>query len=173
MARSPKIQLDAIIKRLKKQLKTAAKIPTSSTARKLGKIVVKEMKNNISKGISPIQGKGRFPGYKRAGDKDGYPNTVRRQFPAKRRRPVNLKLSGAFLRMLRGKPKKVGRAFSPNVGFFDNLSRKKESGHRDGVNGQPKRAIIPVGGESLKKSILIRVEKAFKAAILKVVRKFK
>lgn len=76
-----------------------------------------------------------------------YPFSVQSEFPDKRPRPVNLFLSGDFLSNLSYALGIRGKAQVIEIGFFDDLSAKKESGHRDGVNGQPKRPIIPTGSE--------------------------
>jgi hypothetical protein len=77
----------------------------------------------------------------------GYPYSVQKDFPNKRPRPVNLFLSGDFLSNLTYALGIRGKAQVIEIGFFDDLSAKKESGHREGVNGQPKRPIIPTGSE--------------------------
>jgi hypothetical protein len=146
----------------------------------IGNAAIDEMKRLILKGVSPIEEFGRFPGYKwvsranqalkvsrslsgarraRAREKAAdiknkkYPYSVQKKFPDKRERPVNLFLSGDFLYDL------IARAI-PNgveIGFATELSEKKESGHRVGVNAQPKRPIIPQGGESFSSSIYRRI----------------
>lgn len=120
----------------------------------VGKATVDVMKDRIKKGISPISGR-RFPAYKRGRDPRGYPNTVRDKFPAKRRRPVNLFLSGDFLSNLTYKLARSSFRLrsAVKIGFWDSVSVKKESGHRTGANGQPKRPIIPTRNESFSRSI--------------------
>lgn len=110
------------------------------TAQKLARRIIKEMKADIAKGINPITfGDRRFPAYKNP-----------RKYPGRRKgaRPVNLKLTGAFLKSLQFQLERVARDnYDVVLGFFDSLSRKKEEGHRDGANRQPKRPIIPEGNE--------------------------
>lgn len=118
---------------------------------------LKEMKAFISKGISPIKGKGRFPRYK---NPSNYPNSrsIRKKFPLKRQRPVNLYLSGEFLKDL-----KInifnGKILRFKVGFFNKDSIIKERGHREGANGQPKRPIIPKNTESFTPALIQNFEK--------------
>jgi hypothetical protein len=144
------------------------------------KIEVGEMKDLISKGVSPIARKGRFDAYKWAGaaakimkvarrlsgdrrakakqkaeslKKSKYPYSVQKEFPNKRERPVNLYLSGAFLSDLVARPLVKGVA----IGFRSRLSELKEQGHREGVNGQPQRPIIPDKGEDFSPSVYRRI----------------
>lgn len=144
----------------------------------IGDAVVEEMKNLISKGISPIAGNGRFPEYKGAKAKKeankgrrkksklsfstSYPFSVQRKFPGKKERPVNLFLTGKQMKGLLAKALK-GRF---EVGYFDTLSIDKESGHRDGVNGQPRRPTIPSDREDFSPSIY-RIINAVLSDILK------
>lgn len=153
-----------------------AKSVTPAEKQDIGQGVIKEMLEAIKKGISPIEGFGRFPAYKWAGranaalkrakTKSGrraakdlkagkYPYSVQGKYPDKKERPVNLFLSGDFLNALVAR----SRAFGVEIGFFDDLSAKKESGHRDGVNGQPRRPIIPQGQEQFTSSIYRRILK--------------
>lgn len=129
----------------------------------LGDDLIRLMKENISKGISPIEGEGRFPAYK---NPDRYPKNVRKRFPSKRRRPVNLFLSGKFLSKLT-KRVREGMVISIQIGFFDNESKLKERGHRDGAGGQPKRPIIPKKGEFFTNRIIIEWKKRIISVINK------
>ncbi len=76
--------------------------------KELGDTIVKAVKKQISIGKSPVAGEGRFAAYsqqrnkkkkkKRGASKSGYPASVSRTFPQKKVRPVNLFLSGDFLK---------------------------------------------------------------------------
>lgn len=83
-----------------------------------------------------------------------YPFSVKKKFPSKRERPVNLTLSGDFLTNLL--PRVTGRG-QFEVGFFDRLSALKEMGHREGVNDQPKRPVVPGKGEVFSESVYRRL----------------
>lgn len=135
-------QMQTALKGLRAKLKDAEKAVTSSDAKILGAQVVTEMTKMISKGISPVGGK-RYEAYKRAGDKRGYPANARSEFPDKRNRPVNLRLSGEFLQDLTHKVDRNGRGYAPRIGYFEEESKLKEQGHAEGVGGQPKRPTIP------------------------------
>lgn len=136
--------INELIKKVQ-QIKSSAIKKTH--VNQIGKEVVKEMKDLISKGISPIRGKERFPAYKRAEDKSGYPNNVGKRFPGKKKRPVNLTLSGDMLNALIFRAIGSGENISIEVGYFDEAEALKEKGHREGTNGQPKRPTIPQGNE--------------------------
>ena len=130
-----------------------------------------EMKDLIAKGISPILGKGRFPEYLHAGKKGKYPANQKSKFPRKRQRPVNLFLSGDFLKALKHRVYEARFGFGFEVGYFDRDEAKKEQGHREGVKGQPERPTIPVKGEEWNQRIQRIIFKRFKEAIARYVKK--
>lgn len=113
----------------------------------VGNDVIKEMKDLISKGVSPIRQVGRFEAYK---NPEKYPKKVIGRFPSKKQKPVNLSLSGNFLKSLNVLSSNNGKL---TIGFNSKLSEEKEQGHRDGANGQRKRPIIPKSGEEFAVSI--------------------
>lgn len=119
-----------------------------ATASEIGEEVVAEMRDLISKGISPIAGNGRFPRYK---DPKKYP---RRQKP---NTPVNLKLSGDFQEALTYSVKSSKSGFKTEI-FYGGASveDKKESGHRKGSDGTSRtsRPTIPQGSESFAERIV-------------------
>lgn len=93
-----------------------------------------------------------------------YPFNQTDEFPNKKVRPVNLFLSGDFLSNLKWRFTDKTRV---SIGFFDELSQKKEQGHRVGVNSQPKRPIIPEGREKLNPVI----DREWKRALDRVLRR--
>lgn len=175
---------------------------------RIGDAVIEAMLDLISKGISPIQGRGRFPAYKWAafrnqlkkersavnkalrkneqalfklrrmnqrqmlvaqkeanrrdiGSVSGkYPyNEIARKY-GKKARPVNLFLTGDFLRALQARVTGTAGEFGLEVGFFEGSKDRfgteaylKEQGHREGANGQPERPTIPLGTEDFAVSI--------------------
>ena len=112
---------------------------TRSDAEEVGEGVVDEMKNLITKGVSPIEGNGRFEGYK---------NPAR--YPGKRKpkTPVNLTLSGDFLDALQYSTVQSPSGYATKIFYQGTKEDKKEQGHREGANGQRKRPTIPIGGET-------------------------
>jgi len=73
-----------------------------------------------------------------------YPDSVAADFPNKKRRPVNLYLSGDFLDNLGEikKDRKLGKNFNVSMGFKGKFA-DYELGHREQHNGQGFRPIIP------------------------------
>ena len=139
----------------------------------LGEELVKKMKDLVSKGISPIEGHGRFPAYKSSTkEKKRYPDTVKGKFPSKRRRPVNLGLTGQFLNHLSYILDFAQDKFGIRLGFFDEESIQKEKGHREQANGQAFRPIIPKGKEKLSKAVYMEAMRIIKSAIKKYYGKF-
>jgi hypothetical protein len=122
-----------------------------------GKDGVSIIKKLVSKGISPIKGEQRYPGYKKP---DSYPGD------RKKRRPVNLKLSGKFLKQLVFKTR-TGRNASIRIGFFRDYGKTLEQGHREGANTQPKRPIIPTGDQEFKPQIINAIKKRIVLALKK------
>jgi hypothetical protein len=169
-----KVLVSAIPALLDKKL--GKEIITKAVARIMGQDAIREMKDMISKGISPIRQAGRFDAYKATKESDpalrnkGYPFSVKREYPSKRQRPVNLHLSGKQLADLIFKvvPGKWGSAVE--IGYFTPLSAAKESGHREGVNGQPKRPTIP--NSKLGESFAIRIDKILTETVQSAVDKF-
>ena len=135
-------------RRIQKLIKDGSRI-SKRTADKIGASTLRQYKRFIRKGISPIRGKGRFPGYK-----PSYEAAIRSgRFPGKRLKPINLKLTGQFLRSLRSTSKKRGKNFRAIVGYFNRKAAVKEQGHRVGANQQRKRPTIPQGREQLNVDI--------------------
>lgn len=170
-----KLDLNKLRYDLKKEIERSIKPKVEDSIKQqdlvqVGVAACNRMVELISRGISPIEGKGRFPAYKWAGKLNDirkklgaknskkisraikatkYPYSAMDEYPNKRVRPVNLTLSGKFLEDLQ--PRVSGKKLK--IGYHDNLSSKKESGHREGVNGQPKRPTIPIGNEKLNASV--------------------
>lgn len=141
-------EIQKVEARVRKKL---GSILTPGDSKRIGQYVIDEMRSLIESGVSPIVGAGftgRFPGYKNPAK---YPGT------RKSSSPVNLRLSGQQLGALgsRVSSSKGGNA-SVVVGYNDSLAKKKEQGHREGVNSQPKRPTIPdtSQGETFHQSIV-------------------
>lgn len=122
--------------------------------REIGDIIIDGMLERIARGQSPIQGKNRFPKYK---------NPLK--YPGKRKPkvPVNLYLTGQFLKSLKSTAIAGGGTLERivNINLDNRLARLKEEGHRIGHNGQPERPIIPIGSEKFQPRILIAAKRAY------------
>lgn len=138
----------------------------------IGRRVINQMQKLISRGLSPVRGSGlskKFPKYKRQDDPRGYPANVKNRFRSKRQKPVNLKLSGRFLKALKFK----STARGVEIGYFDKKQAIKEQGHREGANTQPKRPTIPDAGrkEQFVASIQQEYLKVANAKVRKITKK--
>lgn len=133
------------LQKTRKKFKELEAPLTRGGANKLGKIIVNEMKKDISRGQSPIRGKGKFPALQE-------PYKTRKKNLGKGNKP-NLELFGQFLKSLVNAVTKNRSGYSAVVKFSNETARKKEQGHREGANGQKKRPIIPTGQEGFNKRI--------------------
>ena len=110
-------------------------------------------KKLIAKGKSPIDGS-NFGAYR-----GSYAKRIRAgKISGKRLKPVNLKVTGKFLKQYKGRPTAkngVALGFKSNTGNVQRI----EKGHREGANNQAKRPIVPIGGEGLAKQVIIEFTK--------------
>lgn len=137
-----KAQTDKILRKIE-DLQAPLK---QSEARQLGDVVVDAMREDIEGGNSTIKGRGKFPAYR-----GEYRRRIQKygrigKF-SKKLRPVNLTLTGEFLKNLKVQVRKVKQGYAPLLGFFETREQKMEEGHRTGHNGQAKRPIIPARNE--------------------------
>lgn len=160
------------VEKFKQSLTKLANPVDSRTASTVGKVVVRGMKNSISKGISPIRGPGikaRLPGYR-----DSYVRVIRRgrgDFRGKRTRPVNLKLTGDFLKALMSRVIRVKGENVSQIKFRTREAELKELGHRKGTNNQRKRPIIPIRKEQMNATITLSIVKIYEALIQSIIKK--
>jgi hypothetical protein len=170
MAFNAKFTFDtAAIRRMRKTIEGLGELD-KDTAEEIGSAVVDEIRSLTGKGISPIDG-GRFPAYKAVVEKRaGYPQSVRGKYPAKKNRPVNLRLSNDFMDRLKNWVTRAGKGYEAWVGWRDAESQKKEQGHREEANGQPMRPVIPQSGESLTPRIMLRVREIIENSLARKLR---
>lgn len=154
---------------LQRRIKKKADITKVSKSKltSVGKRFINDMKKEIKIGKSPITGK-KFPAYKNPAN---YPGKVRKKFPNKRDKPVNLKLSGKFLRDLDVIVEKAEDIVRLRIGYFTDLSSKKESGHARGVNGQPRRPTIPARNQNFSIDLLKKLKNSFISILEQQVKK--
>jgi hypothetical protein len=151
---------DALKKKLGSRALNAA-IFNKKTSEKVGKTVIIEMKNLIAKGISPIAAPwpNKFEKYK-----PSYIDTIKKQkgeYRGKKVSPVNLKLTGDFLKSLTsGTVNNINGTFAKAF-FNDETSALKEKGHREGANKQKKRPVIPIKNEKFRATILTQAKKMY------------
>lgn len=98
----------------------------------------------------------------------GYPyNTKEYRQGKKRPRPVNLWLTGDFLRALTFELKKLAGKAGIEIGWWEPKQAIKEKGHREGANGQPKRPTLPRGSERWNQTIQLDIMKLLRDAVSK------
>lgn len=132
---------------------------------------IKEM---IKRGDSPIKTYGRFKGYAvdRIRDKNPkylYPNSVKRKYADKLRRPVNLSLSGEYLDKLRVKK----RGDNYEVGFFSLTSKQRKmfDAHNMGKNKHiPMRKHLPTQNDEEFKEVIMQ---SFTKGLERLFKRFK
>jgi hypothetical protein len=114
----------------------------TSTKKKMGDSIIKDVLDFTSKGISAVRGFRKFASYKKGSKKDnGYPWTVKGKYPNKTSTPVNLFLSGKMLGALAYKTE--GKSLS--IGVFDAKEALKAETHNEGTQpGKvPQRKFLP------------------------------
>lgn len=110
---------------------------------------------------------------KQDAQKNQYPYSVQDKYPNKRIRPVNLKLSGDMLANLVFRVVRAATGYAVDI-FYDGDEDKKEQGHREGVNGQPKRPSLPsVKGEEFVVAIERIYSRIFRERIASLLKKFR
>lgn len=155
-------------KKLEKVKKSVRRLDQSD-ANNIAQAVVTDMKNLIKKGISPVKEVGRYQPYASQRDNDPrkYPRSVRKKHPSKRERPVNIKLSGQQLGALTSKTEQTSQGAQIKVGYLNSrLAQKKELGHASGVNNQPKRPTIPGSNQNFQTSIVNKIIRLLRKAVL-------
>lgn len=137
------------------------KFVDGTTANALGKTVAEEALENISQGLSPVRGYGRFEAYK---DRKKYPGDLK---PA---RPVNLWLSGA---MLKAYWYRLGRQKdSIEVGMVRGSASdiEKAQHHQDGTEHMAQRKIVPGEGEEWSVSIMRAIREVYSKRLSDLIR---
>ena len=153
--------------KLQKFLKRLKKPVDGKTAKKIGKETVVMMKSSVSKGLSPIKSRGRFKAYKKS-----YKDRITRsKMFGKKLKPVNLKLSGTFLKQLTFKVRRGKFGSLPEIGFFKSYGIDLEQGHREGQNNQEKRPIIP--DTSSNENFSVKITQMIRKEIKKAIDSFK
>ncbi len=149
------------------------KVMNRGTQKKLGTLVVKEMKRRIAKGLSPVKGEPKYTAYASKGKGKGYPNTpdIKKRFPGKKSRPVNLHLSGKWLKKLRFR-RKIGGI---TVGWLNPTKLEKAliETHNQGLHPHvPKRKVLPNGpGDDYVASIKRIIKKVVLDRIKSIINK--
>lgn len=101
-----------------------------------------------------------------------YPDSVQSQYPNKKRRPVNLYLSGDFLDNLGEltEDRKLGKDFNVSLGFKGKFA-KYEQGHREMANGQGFRPIIPI--KEGNETFVVTIQKLYVDLIRQAIKNYR
>jgi len=146
--------------KINKNFKKIFEKALKQSAKKMGKLLLKESLKSVEKGKSPVKGK-RFPNYSQA-----YRDAIsdgRYSRYGKKLRPVNLNLSGKML--------KSGRVRLTNKGFQIYFTDKKAPWINEGTNKMPARRFIPLKSEDYTKRIYQNLEKILAKNIDKEIKK--
>lgn len=149
------------------------KVMNKSTQVLLGRSVIKEMKRRIAKGLSPVAGEPRYAPYVKERKGKGYPDTptIKKKYPGKKSRPVNLKLSGKWLGKLSFRPK-AGGVF---IGWINptNLEKALIETHNEGLHPHvPQRKVLPNGpGDDYAPTIKAIIKKIVRNRIKSIINK--
>ncbi len=142
MARDAREASSNLIRKIKQRV-AVGQIFRNTDLEAIGRLAVNEMIADTEDGRSPITGNAYAP-YKKP-----------KRYPGKRKphRPVNLRLTGQFLRSLRFDVRRGAGTVGVVVFLAGALAKAKERGHRYGANRQPKRPLIPMGKQQLRRGI--------------------
>jgi hypothetical protein len=154
------------------------KVMNRTTQKLLGRLVIKEMKRRIAKGLSPVKGEPKYAPYaskgkSKSGKNRGYPNTpdIKKRFPNKKSSPVNLELSGKWLKKLRFR-RKIGGI---TVGWLNPTKLEKAliETHNQGLHPHvPKRKVLPTDpGDDYAPSIKRIIKKVVLDRIKSIINK--
>lgn len=170
-------QLKDIGLSLEKAIKS---IMNDRTTNRVAQQVIVDIKKRVARGQNPIrEWPRRYEKYKNAtvskGKRRGYPFSVQKQYPNKKQRPVNLQLSSDMLGdMDYTIDRNIPGSAKIDIDYQTDLSKNKESGHREGVNGQPKRPILALTEkkEQYISPIQRNARTAVQARVQKVIKDF-
>lgn len=146
------------------------RIVTNQVSRELGVSVRKEVLALVAVGKSPIKGKGRFRAYAAQRKGQGYPEIprIKRRFPGKKTRPINLRLNGKYLRAILKTIKiEGGIAFEE----LDEFNKKLFESHNEGKHPDvPQRKVLPTGKDTFVPIIIRAINKVYLKRIKRIIK---
>lgn len=129
--------------------------------RKVGELVVDEMRDSLKSGLSPVRGIRRFTPYK---DREKYPADRK---PA---RPVNLYLSGEMLAAL----EPFIRGSRLYVGVRDSEQAVKAKAHQEGTANMAARRFMPTAdGEEFTVTITRKIRDLYAKILSDIIKRAK
>lgn len=168
MATKVKVDLEA----MKESLRSVS-VANTKTKNDIGEYLDRETKRRIEKGVSPVKGVGRFPGYAVQRKGSGYPDVpgIKRKYPSKNKRPINLYLDGSFLSRIGYNLSKTGVFYGlqTNEKFYKDLFDTHNNGTHPDV---PQRRFVPVDeGETYTPDIIRGIRDIYNKRIRDIIRK--
>ncbi len=142
-----------------KKIKLLTKAKIKKWQKEAPKTVISAMKEQISKGVSPVLGGGKFAKYSVS-----YKKAIKKGYYSKYGKsitPVNMKLSGKMLKSLTSRKTKQGFT----VYFTSKLAKIHSK------DAKTIRKVIPLKGEKLKGSVTKKAKQMLKDLITKAVNK--
>jgi hypothetical protein len=140
--------------KIKKEISRRAQKTINKSKVKAGEIIKKEVVSTISKGLSPIEGQGRFQTYSKS-YKEAINSGSYKKF-GKKQSPVNLKLSGKMLKSIKALVTKSGITIffsSPIAKYHNELGASKK---------KVIRRLLPKEGERFSLTITEKISKLIK-----------
>lgn len=139
----------------------ARELQSPAVNRRVGELVVDEMRDGLSKGLSPVRGVRRFAPYK---DREKYPADRK---PA---RPVNLYLSGEMLAAL----EPFIRGSRLYVGIRDTEQAVKAKAHQEGTKNMVARRFMPTAdGEEFNVTITRKIRNLYAEILSAIIKRAK
>ena len=143
-------------------------------AKTLGGQVKKLSLELVKIGKSPVKGHGRFKRYAvQRGKPSNYPETprIRKRFPSKKTRPVNLFLDGSYLQAItksKMNAEKNGIIYGLIGGSI--LHKKMFESHNEGKRKDiPQRKVVPSGKEQFTAKIMQRIKGLYLSRIKRII----
>lgn len=181
-------------RQLQKFAKQGVQGLTDQDKKFIGDDMVDLMKDFIAKGISPIEGRGRFPAYKgteaearlRSTLRKGQSKQVKKLYRRQKAQAKSIKERSYPYNVMRQYPQKRERPVNLwlsgdqmddlearststglSIGYWKAKSVLKEKGHREGANGQRLRPTIPQGNETFTRPIYQRLLQSLQRRLLR------
>lgn len=138
---------------------------TQKLGNEIGSAIVEQVKDQLSKGISPVKEEGRFAGYKKS-----YVDAIQKgRYPGKSVRPVNLKLSGDLINSLDYTARGLKNAIEVKINFYG--QEDKEDWLRSNPTHAASRKALPRGSEGFNVSIQKTIKDLVNEFIINLLKK--
>lgn len=152
------------------------KVTNKSVVADLGRNIAEKSLALVRVGKSPVKGEGRFKGYaaQRGG---GYPEIpgIKKKFPTKKTRPINLFLDGEYLKAItQFKRNKEGDGIDYGLLSGTVLQQKMFETHNEGMHKDvPQRKVVPTNGDDFVSLIRRKIKDIYLKRIRSIIRSAK